>query len=452
MIIIVILCMVLLSGRAFTKQQTAGGKEKLKTESSAAPVQADETKIALELLGVSKFDLATGKYNAEVGVYVQYSQLDLPSELEVEVFENEILPKVKKEDRKQLEKYYEYDEKTYTYVLKEGLSDEESLVPYGIIKSTGYYENNLPFEFTNGKIEKDDKKDKVKVERIEDPNDPTYVYYKVNVEVTSKIDFKYFPFDSQDLSIKLASPYILSTVVYRPLDEVTLLPDQIEYASFQQQIHRKLDQNGRAVVLNAYQPNNEKTFYELKENASKDDEKKVKAALNSIGFNSLIDPGIKIPGWVIKEGEPKYGVDSYMKEKFSTFTFPITISRNPLASFMKVLVPLLILMLASFATLLIGISVVGNRYAVTAGMLLACAMLHLNATSSIPQTGYLTLADKIFIFSYLSIFINLAASVLMVYFNERKNEKVIKVVYSGALIIVPTITALLYMLVLLRVI
>ncbi len=69
----------------------------------------------------------------------------------------------------------------------------------------------------------------------------------------------------------------------------------------------------------------------------------------------------------------------------------MTITRNRLPAFMKVLVPLFILMLASFVTLIVGISVIGNRYTITAGMLLACAMLHLNATSSIPQTGYLTM-------------------------------------------------------------
>jgi hypothetical protein len=455
------LCLVILTGTSYSQGtisevtpaagetgKTEGTTEK-KTEKKTEKTEtkAEELKIALEVMSISKLDLVSGKYSAELGIYVQFGQLDLPGEIDYDVFENEIMAKIKEEYRKELEKYYEYDENLYSYVMKEDATEEECMTAYEIIKSSGYYESNLPFELVNGKIEKNEKTDRPKIDRIEDPEDPTFVYYKINAEMSAKLDFKNFPFDSQSLPIKLASPYILSAVVYKPFDDMTLLPEQIEYSLFEQQVLNKLSSENKNAILNAYQANSEKTSYEIKDSVSKEDEKKIKVIFNSIGFNSLISSGVKLPGWTIKEGEAKYGVDSYMKEKFSTFTFPMTLSRNRLPAFMKVFVPLLILMLASFSSLFVGTSVIGNRYTITAGMLLACAMLHLNATSSLPQTGYLTMADKVFISSYLSIFLNVVASVIIIFFNERKKEKNVKLAYSTALWLIPVVTFVLYLLV-----
>jgi len=428
-------------------QDSAGDTKTGKQEAGA-----DDIQIAMEVINISKFDLAAGRYSAELIIYVKFPALNLPSELDYSVFEDEILGKLKGEDRKELKKYYIYDEDGYGYVLKEDATAQEYARVYKIMKSTGYYENNLPFELVNGRIEKNEKTDKPKIERVEDPGDPTFISYRINAEMTAKFDFKYYPFDNQNLPVKLACPYVLSDQVFKPLDEITLLPDQIEYSLFESQVIKKAGSDNKKVILSAYLPNAEKTYYELKDNISKQDERKIKSILDRQGVNTLISLSIKLPGWNIREGDPKYGVDSYMKERFSTFTFPITLSRDRLSSFMKVFMPLLILILASFASLFIGPSVVGNRYAVTAGMLLACAMLHLNATSSLPQTGYLTMADKIFIFSYLSILLNLSASVVMIISNENKMEKTVKQAYRTAVWLVPSVTLFFYLLVFIHVI
>jgi hypothetical protein len=440
MFLISLLCLVSLSVSVFAQGGSGGEKTDKATGSEAL-------KISLEVLNITRVDLASGKYSAELGINVQFPSLDLPDDIDFNVYESEILPKIKKEDGRELGKFYLYDEENFCYSLKEDLSEKDAMKAYKILKSSGYYENNLPFELVNGRIEKNEKTDKPKVDRIEDPNDPTFVYYKINAEMSAKFDFKYFPFDKQSLPIKLACPYVMSAQVFKPMDEITLLPDAIEAGLFDAQVAKKLTGENRTLVLGAYKINNEKTSYELKEDVSKADEKKITAAFDSIGFNSLISPSVKLPGWTIRQGVPKYGVDSYMKERFSTFTFPITMTRDRLSAFLKVFMPLLILMVASFVSLFIGTSVAGNRYAVTAGMLLACAMLHLNATSSLPQIGYMTMTDKVFIFSYLSILLNLASSVLLISFNEKKQEKNVKMVYTTALWLVPSVTLICYLLI-----
>jgi hypothetical protein len=281
-----------------------------------------------------------------------------------------------------------------------------------------------------------------------DPNDPTLIYYKINAEISSSLDFKEFPFDSQDISIKLENTYGINEAVFKPLDDIVMLPEQIKVKLFDSAIAAKLTPDKKDIVLKAYQLNPEKTYYEIKDNVTKEDEKKIKDVLNSIEFNTLISPGAKIAGWKIREGVPSIGRDSYFGEKFSTFTFPITISRNTFSSFMKIFVPLMFMILITFLSLFVGTSVIGNRLTILSGILLACVMLHLNCTSSLPQSGgYLNLADKYFICSYASIFINLLLTVVIINRNEKKDEKAVKTSLVTAMWLVPALTILLYALV-----
>jgi len=346
-------------------------------------------------------------------------------------------------------KYYEEDEENYMYLLKEDIKDEDKLSLYDLIKSTGYYDKLLPFAISNGKIEKDEKEGKEKIERYElDPEDPTLIYYKINAEISSSLDFKDFPFDSQDISIKLESVDDIKTTVFKPMEDLVMLPEQIKSKLFDSAIAAKLTPDKKDIVQKAYQLNPEKTYYEIKDNVTKEDEKKIKEILNSIEFNTMIYPNVKIAGWKVREGVPSIGKDSYFGEKFSTFTFPITISRNAFSSFMKIFVPLIFMILITFMSLFVGTSVIGNRLTILSGLLLACVMLHLNCTSSLPQGGgYLNLADKYFICSYASIFINLLLTVVIINRNEKKDEKGVKMSLKMSMILVPLLTILLYVLV-----
>lgn len=255
-------------------------------------------------------------------------------------------------------------------------------------------------------------------------------------------------FDTQDISIKLENTYGEKECVFKPLDDIVMLPEQIKSKLFDSAIAAKLTPDKKDLVLKAYQLNPEKTYYEIKDNVTKEDEKKIKDILNSIEFNTLISPGVKIAGWKVREGVPSIGRDSYFGDKFSTFTFPITISRNAFSSFMKIFVPLIFMILITFMSLFVGTSVIGNRLTILSGLLLACVMLHLNCTSSLPQGGgYLNLADKYFICSYASIFINLLLTVVIINRNEKKDEKGVKTSLVTAMWLVPLLTILLYALV-----
>lgn len=210
-------------------------------------------------------------------------------------------------------------------------------------------------------------------------------HYKVEAEIDLDLDFKRYPWDSQDLSI----------VIYDPENDTETVKFEIPAAD-------------------------------------KDE--------------SLMDEKVKLVGWNIDEETPTVSEDSFMdpKEKYSMYTFSLTINRLRFAATMKVLFPLTIMVIISFLALFIGAGAAVNRLTILTGVLLAACMFHLNASSSLPPIGYLTMADKIFFSSYLSFLLNLIMTVVMLKANEQKNEERIKSAYGTALVVVPLVTVILW--------
>ncbi|MDQ7825112.1 MAG: hypothetical protein RDV48_20085 [Candidatus Eremiobacteraeota bacterium] len=409
--------------------------------------------ISMEILNISRFDMAAGKYNVEFGVVVRYPYIDIPEEIDIDTFKEKILRRITRKELKELLlKWYRPDEKKCSYVLNDALPVDDQIKISALLNKAGYYEGLLPFEIVNGKVETDEKQGKAKIERRElDPESPGLIYYIVDAEITSSLNFRDFPFDSQDLSIVLASKYLVTEAVFKPLENYVMLPAQIPRELFEKEIADRLKPKEKEVLSEAYRLNAEKTSYELRD-LSDEKERNVKNILNSIGFNTLISSRVILPGWKIKEGIPVIGRDSYMGDKFSTFTFPMTIERSPVASFIKIFMPLVIIMLISFLSLFLGSTVLSSRLTIVSGMLLACVMAHINSTSSIPPLGnHLNLTDKIFISSYVSIFLTVLFTVLMINQHEKENEEAVRKTYVAALWCVPAATMIAYALVLSKV-
>lgn len=166
------------------------------------------------------------------------------------------------------------------------------------------------------------------------------------------------------------------------------------------------------------------------------------------GEESSIAERANFPGWKIQHDQPTVSETSFQhpNEKFSVYEFPIEISRNPLASFMKVFFPLLIMILLSLLAVFVGPGAIANRLTIVTGTLLGAVMFQLNATASLPQIGYLTLADKIFLATYISFLINVALTMYMWKKNDAKNEEAVKQIYKMALYVVPGASLVVYIL------
>jgi len=140
------------------------------------------------------------------------------------------------------------------------------------------------------------------------------------------------------------------------------------------------------------------------------------------------------------------------KEKFSVYEFPLTISRNPLSSFMKVFFTLAIMVFISLLAVFVGPGSIPNRLTMVTGTLLGAVMFHLNATSSLPQIGYLTLADKVFMATYISFLLSVGLTMIMWKKNDAKQEEEVKKLYKIGTWAIPAVSAFMYLLVFLRIV
>jgi hypothetical protein len=88
---------------------------------------------------------------------------------------------------------------------------------------------------------------------------------------------------------------------------------------------------------------------------------------------------------------------------YSNFTFNLTIAR-PLSYFLlKLMLPLLIVILASLGSLLIHPQYIDVRISLPIGALLSCVFLQQSYSSALPDVGYMVLMDRIYLVSYLLI-------------------------------------------------
>ncbi len=119
-----------------------------------------------------------------------------------------------------------------------------------------------------------------------------------------------------------------------------------------------------------------------------------------------------IPGWKIDGAslevhkntyDTNFGEASEGASDYSDITFKLIVSR-PLSYFLlKLLLPLLVVILASLGGLLIHPNYIDARTSLPIGGLLSCVFLQQSYSSALPDVGYMVLMDKIYLLSYMLI-------------------------------------------------
>ncbi|NUQ24762.1 MAG: hypothetical protein HUU34_12490 [Saprospiraceae bacterium] len=119
-----------------------------------------------------------------------------------------------------------------------------------------------------------------------------------------------------------------------------------------------------------------------------------------------------VPGWNIGTGamrthtnfyQTNFGETDIDGDAFSNFTFELIISR-PLSYFLlKLMLPLLVVIIASLGGLLIHPNYIDARISLPIGGLLSCVFLQQSYSDAIPDVGYMVLMDRIYLLSYILI-------------------------------------------------
>jgi hypothetical protein len=226
-----------------------------------------------------------------------------------------------------------------------------------------------------------------KIEKLKD--DPLYKEYKLKAELGALLDFSEYPYDSHALQI----------VIEDKGD-----PEQIKYVVDHE--HTGVGDKGR----------------------------------------------FKLPGWELSQELLGVPVETEAPDgkKVQQVHFYIEAKRPMLMATFKSIVPVLIMMfVAAFTLLLKPKSAAGRLTAATAG-LSAVVMFQVAQVGALPPLGYLTRLDKFMIGTYLVYLANIAFSVAMVRFEEKKNERMSELMYLSAAGAVPGIALLVWTAVLMR--
>lgn len=163
-----------------------------------------------------------------------------------------------------------------------------------------------------------------------------------------------------------------------------------------------------------------------------------------------VDPGVIVVGWRLAGWEATVTTHEYTiyEETYSRFVFGLRIRRVTLNAVIKSFLPIVCMLLVGFLSLLLTPDKVTTRLSLNISTLLGAVMFHVNLTSSIPPVGYLTLADRVMIATYLILVLILLSGVAILRWAEREERKAqVKRIYHQALAAIPVLTVVLYALV-----
>jgi hypothetical protein len=166
--------------------------------------------------------------------------------------------------------------------------------------------------------------------------------------------------------------------------------------------------------------------------------------------NCGVDPGVIVVGWRLAGWEAKVLAHDYeiYGETYSRFVFGLRIQRVILNAVIKSFLPIACMVLVGFLSLLLAPDKVTTRLSLNISTLLGAVMFHVNLTASIPPVGYLTLADRIMIATYVVLVLILFSGVAILRWAEREDKKALALrVYHQALGLIPPLAVALYLLV-----
>jgi hypothetical protein len=168
--------------------------------------------------------------------------------------------------------------------------------------------------------------------------------------------------------------------------------------------------------------------------------------------DSTIEPSVKLAGWSIADHFVVHTEKQKLEDgrELSEAQLGIAISRPRVSAFFKSLVPVIFMIFVAGFTLILKPKSAAGRLSTATGGLMSVVMFHLSSTSSLPPMGYLTRIDKFMIATYVIYLVNIAFSVAMVRFEEKKKEKYSELAYLAAAGAVPGIALMAWVAVFMR--
>ncbi|EGG42122.1 hypothetical protein Nlim_0991 [Candidatus Nitrosarchaeum limnium SFB1] len=139
---------------------------------------------------------------------------------------------------------------------------------------------------------------------------------------------------------------------------------------------------------------------------------------------SGVDDLVNIPGWNLQSTNSDVTIHKYSDDsEYSRYVFSLEMERFPLSSFLKTMLPVIIITTIAMLAFWMSPTNFTARIGLGASTLLAAVAAHLNAANQLPPIGYLTLFDKIMIIAYALFLNNLLSMVIQMRLIDHKREE-----------------------------
>ncbi|MBI2900736.1 MAG: hypothetical protein HYY17_11180 [Planctomycetes bacterium] len=117
-----------------------------------------------------------------------------------------------------------------------------------------------------------------------------------------------------------------------------------------------------------------------------------------------LDPEVVVIGWDVAAVRERTRVHAYPdNENYHQYVLSLDLKRSGITAVLKVFIPLVCFLTVSFITLMLAPESYDKRLGTNTGMLIASVMFHVAIISSLPPLGYLTLADRVVMATYVTV-------------------------------------------------
>lgn len=131
-----------------------------------------------------------------------------------------------------------------------------------------------------------------------------------------------------------------------------------------------------------------------------------------------------IIGWQSELLPGQFRRHTYPDGVWHQYEFELLLKRSGLTSAVRIFVPLLCFLMISFITLMLTPESYDKRLGTNTGMLIASVMFHVAVIASLPPLGYLTLADRTVMATYVTIgfHVLLCVRIQRLWMNDAKER------------------------------
>lgn len=162
-----------------------------------------------------------------------------------------------------------------------------------------------------------------------------------------------------------------------------------------------------------------------------------------------LSPGSRLPGWDLLAPEAKAFLQllpgDRPEQAYPSARIEVPIRRVRMAGFLTFLLPVAFMVFIVSVGIALRPQSAGARLSLGTAILLTAMMFHLSVTASLPPLGYVTLADKVMLGTYLVLVAHILCSVLMMRNAEAQQEAQAMSLYRGSLIGLPVFTVLVFL-------